>query len=262
MRRFHGSAGLAFAFICLWPRLLHADDTRDFNADTPGKSYTPYTVSQGYWQLESDIFHITETGGTQTIQALDPVLKFGLTSDLELELQTDGFLNMHTAQSGRTLNANGFGDVTPGLKWNVFGNDWEVFSAAIKASVKIPTASPGFGNGSAEFFAVLPTQMALPFNCTLQIQQEIDLLKNQNDTGRHFNFAEDVSLSRPFGKVTVSAEIFAQSGTDPNSPALYTADVGLGYAVTPTVVLSLGAYAGLNRAAPRIEAYTGFGFRF
>jgi hypothetical protein len=256
------AACLVLTLACLAPPPLRADDTRDFNADTPGKSYTPYTVAPGFWQLESDIFHITEATGTQTIQALDPVLKYGLTSDLELELQTDGLLNMQTIQSGRAVSANGFGDITPGIKWNVFGNDWDVFSAAIKASVKIPTASPGLGNRSAEFFAVLPTQIALPFNCSLQIQQEIDLLKNQNDTGRHFNYAEDVSLSRPFGKITVSAELFAQSGTDPNNPALYTADIGLGYAVTPTMVLAFGAYAGLNRDAPRIEAYSGFAFRF
>jgi hypothetical protein len=239
-----------------------ADDIRDFNADTPGKSYTPYTVAQGYFQVESDSFHIVQMGGTQLIETLDPVFKYGLTGDVELELQTGGLLNMQTTAGGRTVSLTGLGDLTPQVKWNVFGNDWQVFSAALKFGVKIPTASPGLGNGAVEYNLIATTQSALPAEFSLQVQEEVDILKNQDDTGKHFSYAEDVSVSRSFGHVTISAELFAQSGTDPNEKALYTADLGVGYAVTPTVVISFGTYFGLNRDAPSVEAYTGFGFRF
>ena len=239
-----------------------AQEARDFNADTPGKSYTPYTVAQGYYQLESDTFHIVEMGGTQIIETLDPVFKYGLTGDFELELTTGGLLNMQSTQNGRTVSLTGYGDVVPGFKWNVFGNDWDVFSAALKFGVKIPTASAGLGDGAVEYYIVAPTQVALPFGFSLQLQEEVDIVKNQADTGKTFNYSEDVSLSRSFGKVSVSLEGFAQSATDPNFKALYTADIGVGYAVTPVVVLSFGTYFGLDRYAPKIEAYTGFGFRF
>jgi hypothetical protein len=239
-----------------------ADSARDFNADTPGRSYTPYTVAEGYFQAESDTFHIIDMGSTQTIEALDPVFKYGLTSDLELELQTTGFFDVVSAEGGKTVRLSGFGDVVPELKWNIFGNDWQVFSAALKAGVKIPTAAPGIGNGAVEYYAILPTQLGLPADFTLQIQQEIDVLKNQNDTGKHFNYAEDIALSKTLGKVALSAELYAQSGTDARSQAQYTADAGLAYAVSPSTVISFGAYFGLNKYAPGIEAYTGFGFRF
>jgi len=244
------------------PPAALAEDIRDFNADTPGKSYTPYTVSQGFFQLESDSFHITEMGSTQTIEVLDPVFKYGLTDDLELDLQTDGLLDTTTKTQGKTSTLAGYGDITPGIKLNIFGNDWQIFSVAIKAGVKIPTASPGIGNGVFEYYVILPTQLALPFDFSLQIQQEIDLLKNNDDNGRHFNYAEDISLSRTIKQLTLSVEMFAQSGTDPKVPAEYTADIGIGYALTPAIVISFGTYFGLNRFAPSVESYTGFGIRF
>ena len=244
------------------PTAKAADEVRDFNADTPGKSYTPHTVAQGYLQLESDIFHIVEVQGTRLIESLDPVLKYGLTSDVEIEVQTSGLLDVTYRTGGRTVHLTGFGDVTPAIKWGVFGNDSQSFSAAIRAGVKIPTASAGLGNGAVEYFFSAPAQLALPFQLSLQVQEEIDVLKNQNDTGKHFAYSETASIGRSFGKTTLSAELFAQSGTDPSSPPLYTADAGISYAITPVSVLTFGTYVGLNRYAPGIEAFTAFGFRF
>ncbi len=261
-------SGGRYGLVLVLPAVLgfcaaaRAQDARDFNADTPGKSYTPYTVAQGYFQIESDSFHIIEMGNTQTIETLDPVFKYGLTSDFELEVTTTGLLNMQTTQNGRTVSLTGFGDVVPGFKWNVFGNNWDIFSAALKFGLKIPTAAAGLGDGAVEYYFVAPTQLALPFSLSLQLQEEVDILKNQANTGKNFNYSEDVSLSRSFGKVSVSLEAFAESATDPNVHALYTADFGVGYAVTPVVVISFGTYFGLNRYAPSVEAYTGFGFRF
>ncbi len=235
-----------------------ADGPRDFNADTPGKSYTPYTVAEGYAQIESDLVHMTSVAGTLVVQSLDPVFKYGLTDDVEIELQTGGLVSV----SGGGAHRTGYGDTIPAIKWNVYGNDWQVFTAAVRFGVKLPTASRGIGDGAVEFAITAPIQVALPWALSLQVQQEMDVLKNQTDTGKHFDYQEDVSVSRSFGATTVSVEMFAESATDPNAHALYTADVGVGYAVTPTSVISFGAYVGLNRFAPDIEAYTGFAFRF
>ena len=256
-----GSVVFALCVACFATK-GHADDVRAFNADTPGRGYTPYTVAQGYFQVESDSFHITEQSGTQTIEFLDPVFKYGLTNIFEIDLQTNGLFDVTSRAQGKTTHMFGYGDTTPSFKWGLIGDDSQAFSASFKFGVKIPTAAPGIGNGAVEYNAILPTQFALPANLTLQVQEEIDLLKNQDDTGKHFSFGEAVSVSRAFGDLTVSAEFFAQSSTDPHNQALYTADLGLSYAVTPVIVISAGTYVGLNRYAAQIEAYTGFGFRF
>ncbi len=258
LRRLGRLAWLAGVLCVAAVQAALADGPRDFNADTPGKSYTPYTVAEGYFQVESDTVHVTSGSGTVTVQSLDPVFKYGLTDDVEIELQTGGLVSMSGQGGART----GYGDTVPAIKWNLYGNDWQVFTAAVRFGVKLPTAAQGIGNGAVEFAITAPVQVALPCELSLQIQQEVDLLKNQNDTGRHFDYQEDVSVSRSFGQTTVSVEAFAESGTDQASHALYTADLGVGYAVTSTVVISFGAYVGLNKFAPSIEGYTGFAFRF
>jgi hypothetical protein len=256
----------ALATMCLLPGgRSYADDPdvpRQFNADTPGKAYTPYTVAEGYFQIESDIFHVTEQGGTQTIEFLDPVFKYGLTNTIEIAFQTNGFYNITSEQNAKASHAFGYGDVVPSFKWGFLGDDSQSFSAAFRFGIKIPTASSRIGNGAVEYYAVLPTQMTLPYGFSMQIQEEIDLLRHAADNGKYFSYSEDLSLSRNFSRVTVTGELFAQSGTDPGNQAYYTADVGLSYLATPTIAVVAGAYVGLNKVAPSIEAYTGFAFRF
>ena len=237
-------------------------EIRDFNPDTPGKAYSPYTVSQGYYQIESDSFHITEQDEINIIEFFDPVFKYGLTKNIDVELQTNGFYDITSKQNGKTTHIFGYGDVVPSFKWTFIGDDSQDFTAAFKFGVKIPTASLKIGNGAVEYYAILPTQIGLPRGFTLQLQEEIDLLKNQLNTSKHFSYSEDASLSKQFGKIAVSAEMFAQSGTDPHNQAYYTADLGLSYAITPVIAVTAGAYLGLNRYAPKIEAFTGFAFRF
>ena len=251
-----------------WPAAVvcslgaRAADVRAFNPDTPGRGYTPYTVAQGYFQLESDTIHVTESGDTQLIEALDPVFKYGLTDSVEIDVQTNGLLNQQTRTSHGTVSMTGFGDTIPALKYNVFGNDEQGFSAAVRFGVKLPTASPGLGNGTVEYNLVAPAQVSLPYELSMQVQEEIDLLRNQTDRGKHFSYGETASIGRGFGAVTLSAELFAQSGTDPNSHALYTADLDASYALSPVAVIAFGTYFGLNRFSPSVEAYTSFGFRF
>ena len=245
--------------------ISYADDPdvpRQFNADTPGKAYSPYTVALGYYQIESDSFHITEQSGTQTIEFFDPVFKYGLTNTIDIAVQTNGFYDIRSKQDGRSSHTFGYGDIVPSFKWGFIGDDSQDFSAAFKFGVKIPTASPKIGNGAVEYYAILPLQKTLPYGFSMQVQEEIDVLRNSADNGKHFSYAEDLSLSRNFSRVTVTGELFAQSGTDPANQAYYTADLGLSYIVTPVVVVVAGAYIGLNRIAPSIEAYSGFAFRF
>ena len=256
----------AAASLCLLPvGRSYADDPdvpRQFNADTPGKAYTPYTVAEGYFQLESDIFHITEQNGVQTIEFLDPVFKYGLTNTIDIALQTNGVYDITSRQNGKTSHAFGYGDIVPAFKWGFLGDDSQSFSAALRFGIKIPTASARIGNGAVEYYAVLPTQITLPYGLSMQIQEEVDLLRHAADNGKYFSYSEDLSLSRNFSRVTVTGELFAQSGTDPGNPAYYTADLGLSYLVTPTVSIVGGAYVGLNKVAPSIEAYSGLAFRF
>ena len=57
-------------------------------------------------------------------------------------------------------------------------------------------------------------------------------------------------------------ELFSSAGTDPATPPVYTFDLGANYRLDRHTILDLGLNLGLNRAAPKLQVYSGISLRF
>ena len=239
---------------------------RSFNSDRPTKSDVPFTVDAGHFQYETDLFNYlhSNAGGvtTRVYTVADPVLKFGLTDRIELDLQFTGY-SWETVRAGaKRASAQGAGDLILRSKINVFGNEGSTALALIPY-VKFPTAAQGIGNGQTEGGVIAPFSHSLPWGFTVLVMPEVDVLKNANDDGHHFNFTQLINLSHAIGsKLTAYAEVYSALGTDRATPPVYTFDAALEYAITPSLEADIGVNAGLNRAAPNLQAYTGLAQRF
>src|SRR5215469_6530871 len=81
-------------------------------ADRPTKSNGPCTVDQGHWQVEADLVNAAfmHAGGltTDTWLILNPTLKYGLTRNLDVEV------NIDPLEIVRTRDAAGKADVHRG----------------------------------------------------------------------------------------------------------------------------------------------------
>ena len=244
-------------------------DLRGFNTDRPTKGFSPITVDAGRVQYETDIFSYTHSnvGGVSTrlYTFADPVLKLGLTDRVELQVQYTGYNIQNTSVPGtgvRLQDYRGSGDLLLRTKVNLFGNEGGP-AVALIPYVKFPTAARGIGNGHTEGGVIAPISYPLPWQFTLLVVPEVDVLKNANDAGHHFNFTQLINLSHPIGtKLTAFAELYSTLGTDSRSPPIYTFDAALAYAVTPTLQLDIGSNIGLNRNAPNLQLYTGISQRF
>ena len=148
------------------------DKLRDLSTDRPGKSHSSITVDVGHFQIESDFVNYTNDpngqGGvaTRSITYGAPILKYGVTNDLDLELGLSFFTDLRQSGGNNAVatgaagssnappatqgpnvggmgatRARGFGDTFLGLKYNFFGNDGGDQSFAILPFVKIPTAA-------------------------------------------------------------------------------------------------------------------------
>ncbi len=241
---------------------------RGFNSDRPTKSNSPVTVDAGHFQYETDLFSYTHSnaGGVSSrlYTILDPVLKVGLTDRVDLELQFNGYNWFNTRVPGgpKISSGSGAGDLVVRVKINLFGNEGGAAMALIPY-VKAPTASRNIGNGQTEGGVIAPLSVPLPWDFTLVVMPEVDVLKNANDNGRHFNFSQLIGISHPIGpKVTVYGELYSALGTDKRTPAVYTLDGAVSYALTDTVQLDAGVNVGLNRNAPNLQVYTGVSQRF
>lgn len=234
---------------------------RGFSTDRPTKSNSPITVDAGRVQYETDFLTYTHSnvGGVSTrlFTAFDPVVKLGLTNRVDVELQFTGYNWLNSPG-----NARGAGDVYLRAKVNLFGNEGGAAMALIPY-VKFPTASRSIGNGNYEGGVIAPISYPLPWDFTLLVMPEVDVLKNANDTGSHFNFTQLINISHPIGKkLTVYGELYSALGTDKRTPPVYTFDAAIAWAVTDTLQLDVGANIGLNRNAPNLQVYTGIAQRF
>ncbi|ACB94743.1 conserved hypothetical protein [Beijerinckia indica subsp. indica ATCC 9039] len=245
---------------------------RPFVTDRPTKSNSPYTVDAGRFQYEMDLYNaVTTSAQGQTTyfgQTLDPVLKLGLTSQIDFEFQPGGLVNARTldhASGQQVSHLYGFGDTVLRTKFNLFGDDGGDQAMALILYGKLPSARAGLGNGLVEGGAILPWSISLPQDFTLLFMPEIDILKNNNDSRRHANFVNLINISHPVPFVkdlTFAAEFFTSVSADRGTPNIYTLDFALSYIVVKDLQLDGGINIGLNRDAPNLQLYAGISQRF
>ena len=243
-----------------------ADLIRDFSADRPSRSFSPFTVPSGHIQVEMDLAnygHSNVGGPTGSFQTLDPVLKYGLAGRVDVAVQIGGYQQQWSRANGTSSHTVGFGDVTGYLKINLLGDDDGAVVLAAIPYVKIPTATANLGNGRVEYGLIAPLVFNLPYKITFGIQTELDVLKNANDNGVHGNAAGALNVGFPLAeRVAGFVEVYGSAGVDAAIQPVYTADFGLSYAVTPTLALDAGTNIGLNRNAPNLMVYAGIAKRF
>ncbi len=247
-------------------------DLRSFSTDRPTKSNSPYTVDAGHFQYETDLVNYTYTnyGGVKTnaFQAFDPVWKLGVTSNLDFEVQFNGYQNVasHDAASGALLSrGSGFGDVLFRTKLNLIGNNGGPVALAVITYVKTPSGTDVISNGLVEGGLIAPLRVNVTSDYGFIFMTEVDALKNALSSNRHANFVNLVNFSGPVPSVkdlTAYVEFYSAVGTDRYTPAVYTFDTALSYNITPTLQVDVGANIGLNNAAPNLQLYSGISQRF
>lgn len=246
------------------------DDLRPFTTDRPTKSNVPFTVDAGHFQYETDLFEYTHSYvdgvASRLYTVADPVLKLGLTNQIDLELRFDGYDWLDT--DGRNAAAavqpeQGPADVTLRLKVNLFGNAGGPAMALIPYVTLPTTAGPLLDSPHTEGGVIAPISLPLPWSFTLLVMPEVDVLTNAANAGHHFNFTQLINLSHPLGSaVTVYGELYSALGTDPQTPPVYTVDAALAYTITKSLQLDVGVNVGLNRNASNLQLYSGLSQRF
>ena len=124
------------------PRVL----MREMSTDRPDKTESPYTVDAGHFQIEMDVFTYSydrynserRDVSAESLSIAPVNLKAGLFNnvDLQLVLETYTSVRIHDRDAGTVEKQRGLGDVTPRLKFNLWGNDGGQTAFAIMPFVK------------------------------------------------------------------------------------------------------------------------------
>jgi Putative MetA-pathway of phenol degradation len=236
--------------------------------DRPTKSGNTCTVPAGDVQIEADVINWSRASAdgvtSKTILFTNPTLKYGVLSNLDVEMNWAPLIRVRTTVEDRPSRANTFmstGDLFLRVKWAAVSGD--AFSFSVIPYVKVPTASDDVGNGHVEGGMIGRMKFSLPANFSLIVAPELDAFENVDRTGSHLNVINVINLNRSFGRWTVFGEIWNQQSFDPAETFVQTtADTAVAYLVTKTLQLDVGANFGLTRAAPQQQYYIGVSKRF
>jgi hypothetical protein len=246
---------------------------REMNTDRPDKTESPYTLDAGHFQVEMDFLSYTRDRDTRKgadtrvdSYAVAPVnLKAGLLDsvDLQLVLETWNWRKTEDRAAGTVVRQSGFGDVTPRLKINFWGNDGGPTAMGLLPFVKIPTSQDELGNNSVEGGVILPLAVSLPKDFSLGLMTEFDFIRNEDGPGHHPEFVNSVTLGHAlFGKVEGYVEFFSQVSAESNTDWIGTFDAGLTWGIAPNTQLDAGINIGLTDSADDLNPFMGLSFRF
>jgi len=246
-----------------------ADQTDAICSDRPGKGTSACTVEEGRWQAELGLWDgaFQHRGGvtTSATNAGNLLLKYGVSSSVDLEAGIALYQAVRTHGLGVTQNVSGYGDLTLHAKWNVNGNG--PLMVMLDPFLKLPTASDGLGNGAVEGGLVVPLSLDLGDDWSLGESPEADMLRNASDNGYHLSATNLLELSRLFeDRYTLGAEVWTAQNFDPSLRdgivSQYSADLYAVWLTDPDTQLDGGVNFGLNRATPDLEVYAGVSRRF
>ncbi len=246
---------------------------REMVTDRPDKTESPYTLDAGHFQVEMDFLtHARDrdksNGGDTRVEssAVMPVnLKVGLLNQVDLQLLLDTWNRVRTEDrvAGTVLHQSGFGDVTPRLKVNLWGNDGGKTAMGVMPFVKIPTNQDGLGNDAVEGGVILPLAIELPLGFSAGLMTEYDFMQNAANSRYHPEFINSLTLGHDLvGKLDGYVEFFSQVSSDDGADWVGTIDLGVTCELTPNLQLDFGVAIGVTPAADDLNPFVGLSFRF
>jgi hypothetical protein len=237
--------------------------------DRPDKTESPITVDAGHFQLEMDLATYTSDRSKHeklTAWAIAPVnWKVGVLNNVDLQFVAETYNIEKTKDrgTGRTMRAEGFGDVALRAKINLWGNDGGPTAFAIMPVVKVPTAADDLGNGAVEGGVIMPLLFRLPADCELATELEIYHARDSDNGGYHQEIVNAVTFSHDFTKqLAAYVELYSNVSNERHAGWIATFDFGATYRISPNVQIDTGLNVGLTDAADDLNPFFGLSLRY
>lgn len=245
---------------------------RELSADRPDKTDSPFTVDAGHFQIEADAVSFSydryNAGHSRqrftAWEAASMNLKAGLLNNLDAQLVVVSYRRERLADlsAHRVERNSGFGDITPRLKYNIWGNDGGKTALGIMPFVKLPTAHAALGNHEVEGGVKLPFAIEVP-NWDVSMMTEVDWIHDDIGTGYHPEFINTISVGRSIvGDLAFYVEFFSGVSTEASGDWEGTLDTWFTYQLNKDLRLDAGVYIGLTRAAEDWHPFLGVTWRY
>lgn len=240
---------------------------RELNSDRPDVTEEPTTVDAGHIQIESSFaeYSYEKDHGQQSEEwsVLPTEVRLGVLNNLELSIETEPYLNVHTDGQGGSARANGTGDTEFRAKVNFWGNDGGMTAFGILPYIKIPTANDDLGNRHVEGGVILPLQINLPGGADLGLQIEADVLRNESNNAYGSDLLYTAVWDQPlFGPIAGYIEYVGVVPIRLGQTYQSYVDGGFLYLVNENVQLDAGINKGLTRSGFDYDVFSGITVRW
>lgn len=246
---------------------------REMSTDRPDKTESPYTVDAGHFQIEMDVLnysydrHNPERRNIRVESvSIAPInLKAGLCNNVDLQLVVESYTSVRIKDRETPSRARhqGFGDITPRLKVNLWGNDGGLTAFAMMPYLKLPTNQDDLGNNSVEGGVILPLAVELPHGFGMGVMTQFDFIRDEPGDGHHAEFVNSITFSRDIvGNLGGYVEFFSAVSAESGSDWVGTLDLGLTYGLTEDIQLDAGVNFGVTRSADDLNPFMGISWRF
>lgn len=256
-------------WIALLPSILHGAEApvRELSTDRPDQTESAHTVPKGWFQVESNLISYSRTyrmgEQAESTSWSDFLLKYGLTENTDLQIGWAPYLLRRDRDTDGVLAGenSGSGDVTLRVKTNLVGNDSGPYAMAILPWVKIPSATPGLGNGRWEYG--LTVNQELDIGGGWELGSSLFLAMAVSDERlRYFEPAFTLAVGHDLTeRLAFYVETYQGWLYEDGRYWQSSVDGGLTYRVTPDVQLDAGVNWFFN-GQQVVNPFVGLSFRF
>ncbi len=239
---------------------------REFVTERPDKARAAYTLDRGRFAIESEFVNYSvqseDQMNTMTFGGL--FFRYGLTTDLEVQVNTNSFVRESLKKDDRRERAKGLGNTELALKYNILGNDEGDWALAVIPYGFAPSASGGVWDERWEGGLALATEVRVHGDWIMGFTIEPNNVRKDRDLDWQTSLITSLSLSHPIflNRLHGFIEIFHDEERNEEEPEITTLDLALQYEVSKNVRFDIGTFVGLNPDANDLESFAGASYLF
>lgn len=252
----------SIAFALLFSGAACADD--GIATDRPDFVESSATVGKGWAQVETSVAYEKDTrrGSTSYTASTPTLLRYGISENLELRLESDGYTHARISEAGETDRARGWSDLSLGIKWHLHDGAGIKPSTALLLHADIDSGSSEFRGEGVRPSLRAVAEWELPNDWSLGVMPGI--VGDKDENGRYTAGLLGVVVGkgiteqlRVFGELEVSQIASSEHG---GTVASWTA--GTAYLLGKYMQLDAALSVAANHRAPDAAATVGFSFKF
>lgn len=234
--------------------------------DRPDFVESSNVVGKHRLQIETSVaFDRDDSAGVKSRSRATPtLLRFGVSDDVELRIETDGRLRARSddALNGIHLRDSGYADTALGLKWHAMDASGALPSVGLLFHADLDSGSSAFRGNGVRPSLRMAAEWELPAGLSLGVMPGLAVEKDaagKRYASGIFGVVVGRSLTDKLrGFVEFSAPAIARAR---NGGTVATLDVGVAYLLTDQCQLDTALSRGLNSRTPDTSWTVGISFK-